>query len=109
MVPCMAETEIDGAIQPPYRDGPVLPVRFLVDGGATYTVLPLRLWAPLGLQQDRTIEICLADGTTIARAVSECRITIPPHRPATSPVILGDDGEGPLLGSVTLASVGLML
>ena len=46
-----------------YRDrGPASVVRFLVDSGATYTVLPWRTWRRLGLRPRRTIELTLADG-----------------------------------------------
>ena len=50
----------------------------------------------------------LADGTTITRGVSECRFTLEGYS-ATSPVVLGEADDGPLLGAVTLETVGLMV
>jgi len=51
-------------------------VRFLVDTGAVFTVLPEAIWRRLRLTSERTAEFTLADGTTITRGVSECRFTI---------------------------------
>jgi hypothetical protein len=53
-------------------------------------------------------DFSLADGSVISRDVSECRIALQ-GKSATSPVVLGQGDEVPLLGAVTLASLGLML
>ena len=60
-------------------------VRFLVDTGAVFTVLPEAIWRRLRLTSERTAEFTLADGTTITRGVSECRFTVA-GQTATSPV-----------------------
>jgi predicted aspartyl protease len=83
-------------------------VRFLVDSGAVFTVLPESLWRRLRLTPERTAEFTLADGTTITRGISECRLTVQ-GQTATSPVVLGGPGDVPLLGAVTLETLGLML
>jgi aspartyl protease family protein len=83
-------------------------VRFLVDTGAVYTVLPEPVWRRLGLTAERSAEFVLADGTTIARGVSECRFTVAGCT-ATSPVVLGGPGDAALLGAVTLETLGLMV
>ncbi len=83
-------------------------VRLLVDTGAVYTVLPERFWRGLGLRSQRNVEFTLADGTTITRGVSECRVTVE-GRSATSPVVLGGPADAPLLGAVTLETLGLMV
>jgi len=83
-------------------------VRFLVDSGAVYTVLPRQVWHALKLKPQRTAEFTLADGTLITRGVSECRFVID-RQAATSPVVLGEPDDGPLLGAVTLETLGLML
>ena len=82
--------------------------RFLVDTGAVYTVLPEAVWRRVGLRAERTIEFGMADGTTIARGVSEARISVG-GRTATSPVVLGAANDALLLGAVTLETLGLML
>ena len=83
-------------------------VRFLVDTGAVYTVLPEPIWRRLRLTSERSAEFVLADGTTIARGVSECRFTVAGCT-ATSPVVLGGPGDAALLGAVTLETLGLMV
>ncbi len=51
-------------------------MRFLVDSGAIYSVLPEEVWRALGLKPERTVEFTLADGTSIERGVSECRFEV---------------------------------
>jgi len=50
----------------------------------------------------------LADGTTITRGVSRCTFEIAGIS-ETSPVVLGGPRDAPLLGMVTLETLGLML
>jgi len=83
-------------------------VRFLVDSGATYTLLPHDVWHALGLSPKRSVTFTLADGTTIERKVSECYIKLPQGEGHT-PVILGEVGDEALLGVVTLEILGLVL
>lgn len=83
-------------------------VRFLVDSGAVYSVLPEKVWKSLGLKPLREVEFTLADGSTISRAVSECNFVIH-SRQGTSPVVLGAAEDAPLLGMVTLEVLGLMI
>ena len=84
-------------------------VRFLVDSGATYTVLAKEHWEYLGLKPKREVELILADGTVITRKLSEAVIEIPSHGEYTSPVLLGEEGDENLLGTVTLEIFGLVL
>ncbi|RKY00137.1 aspartyl protease [Candidatus Poribacteria bacterium] len=83
-------------------------VRFLVDSGATYTLLPERVWREIGLAPKRSHTFVLADGTTVERKVSECYIKLPQGE-AHTPVILGEPGDEALLGVVTLEILGLIL
>ena len=61
---------------------------FLVDSGATYTLLPYEDWQAIGLSPKRSMTFTLADGTTIERKVSECHIELP-QGDGHTPVILG--------------------
>lgn len=88
--------------------GPFRMVRFLVDSGATYSVLPHDGWCALGLQPSRSMEFVLADGTVIRRDVAHCLFTYQGIR-APSPVVLGEPHDVALLGSVTLETMGLVL
>ena len=83
-------------------------VRFLVDSGAVYSVLPRADWRALRLKPERTLEFVLADGTSLTRGVSECVFDVEGRR-ATSPVVLGESEDEALLGAVTLETLGLML
>jgi len=83
-------------------------VRFLVDSGAVYTLLPSDVWQDIGLEPQRSMAFTLADGTAIERKVSECRMTLF-DRTAHSPVILGEPGDEALLGMVTLEIFALVL
>ena len=88
--------------------GREIPLRLLVDTGALYSVLPEEAWRALKLRAMDRADFTLADGSVISRDVSECRFAL--HgKTATSPVVLGQRGEGPLLGAVTLETLGLML
>ena len=106
--PTMALTYVAGTVTRPGRRRRPVSVRFLVDTGAVYTVLPQSVWRGLGLRGDRVVEFTLADGTAIHRDVSECRIQVE-GRSATSPVVLGGPTDAPLLGAVTLETLGLMV
>jgi aspartyl protease family protein len=83
-------------------------VRFLVDSGAAYSVLPHAVWTALGLRATRTMDFVLADGTTIRRDVSHAMFTYAGiHAP--SPVVLGEPDDDAVLGTVTLESMGLVM
>jgi predicted aspartyl protease len=71
-------------------------------------VLPEETWRALRLRPEREVKFTLADGTPIKRGVSECRFEIRGEA-ATSPVVLGEEHDGALLGAVTLETLGLML
>lgn len=83
-------------------------VRFLVDSGATYTLVPHDVWKALDLGPKRTVTFTLADGSQIERSVSECHIRMQEGE-AHTPIILGEPGDEALLGFVTLKILGLVL
>src|SRR5204863_1838320 len=106
--PVMGVTHVSGKVSRQGRRRRPVAIRFLVDTGAVYTVLPEAVWRALGLKGDRIAEFALADGTTIQRQVSECRVQVE-GRGATSPVVLGGPDDAPLLGTVTLETLGRMV
>lgn len=83
-------------------------VSFLVDSGASYSVLPPSTWRTIGLKPKRTVTFTLADGTRIRRKVSECLVRLGKQEGHT-PVVLGQRGDEALLGVVTLETLGLVL
>ena len=88
--------------------GKSISVKFLVDSGATYTLLPERAWKGIQLKQLRRMSFTLADGTEVSRGISECYITLPQGE-AHTPVILGKKNDEAVLGAVTLEILGLVL
>jgi clan AA aspartic protease len=102
----MGITYIEGEVTG--SNGKRATVRFLVDSGATYTLLPHEAWQAIALSPKRAVTFTLADGTAIERKVSECHIALPQGEGHT-PVILGEPGDEPLLGTVTLEILGLVL
>ncbi len=98
-------TYIDGSVRGPLGERTV---KFLVDSGVMYTLLPVDVWQAIGLQAKRTQAFTLADGTQITRSVSECHMTLP-HGDAHTTVILGEQGDEALLGVVVLEELGLVL
>ena len=101
----MGITYIEGLVRGP---GGEERVRFLVDSGATYTLLPESVWRRIGLTPKREHTFILADGRAITRKVSECYIVLPQGEGHT-PVILGEPGDDEaLLGMVTLEILGLV-
>ena len=102
----MGLTHIEGVLTGP--TGKQATVRFLVDSGATYTLVPAPETRLLELRPKRTVAFSLADGTTIERRVSECHLSLPLGEGHT-PVILGEPGDEALLGVITLEELGLVL
>lgn len=102
----MGLTFVDGTVTGP--TGKKETVAFLVDSGAMYSLLPKNVWQAIELEPQRGMVFTLADGTTVSRNVSECRISLLDGEGHT-PVILGEPGDQALLGVVTLEILGLVL
>ena len=102
----MGITYIDGVARGP--TGKEETVRFLIDSGATYSLLPNQAWQAIELEPTREMTFTLADGTTIQRRISTCYLMLPQGEDY-SPVILGEPGDEALLGVVTLEILGLLL
>ena len=102
----MGVTYVEGVATGP--TGKQASVRFLVDSGATYSLLPHDVWQVLDIAPKRRVTFTLADGTTVERAVSEVHLRLPEGEGHT-PVILGEPGDQALLGVVTLEILGLVL
>ena len=101
----MGITYIEGKVRGP--TGKEKEVSFLIDSGATYTLLPQAIWQEIELSPKREHIFTLADGSKITRKVSECYIILPQGE-AHTPVILGEPDDEALLGIVTLEILGLV-
>jgi clan AA aspartic protease len=104
----MGLTRVRMVVKPVGRSRPARGVDFLVDSGAVYTVLPRPVWSALGLRAKDTMTFSLADGTSIERGLSEARFEYG-GRDRVSPVVLGEGSDEPVLGAVTLETLGLVL
>lgn len=82
--------------------------RFLVDSGASFTVLPKDFVDRLKLRPNFTREFILADGKKVERKIGNASIKYGEDEIVT-PVVLGKKGDSPLLGTITLESFGLLL
>lgn len=103
--PRVGLTYVDGVVSGATGEG--VSVRFLIDTGATYSLLPHDVWRSLGLTPKRRMRFNLADGTPVDRMISECFIRFEGEEGHT-PVILGEPGDVALLGVVTLENLGLV-
>jgi len=83
-------------------------LKFLVDSGAIYSVIPRNILLELGIVPDGRESFSLADKTSIEREVGEAAFTYR-GRTRTSPVMFGEEGDSTLLGVMTLESLGLLL
>ena len=101
----MGVTYVEGQVKGP--SGEPKTVKFLVDSGVTYSLLPKTVWTAIGLRPKRKLSFTLADGTAIERSISEAHVSFPQGEGHT-PVILGEESDEALLGVVTLEILGLV-
>ena len=101
-------THITARLANPASPATALRVRFLVDSGAIYSVVPARVLDRLGIRSHSSRTFSLADGTEITRRVGDAQFQLGRQR-AASPVIFGEEDDSALLGSVSLESLGLMI
>ena len=81
-------------------------VEMLVDTGATLTKVPRSIAKRLGVKPRQAVEVELADGRTIERDASEAELELDGQR-WTVPLLIGNDGEEPLLGLTALETFRL--
>ena len=93
----------------PYRrDITALEIELLVDTGAIYSVVPTEVLSQLDIAPLDEETFGLADGTKRTYPVGEAFFELGDKR-ATSKVVFGPAGVTPLLGALTLESMGLMV
>jgi len=81
-------------------------LEFLIDTGAIFSVLPGPIARKLALAKLDREEFTLADGTRRAYDVGEAFFELGDRR-GTSKVVFGPANVTPLLGALTLESLGL--
>ncbi|MGA9725790.1 MAG: hypothetical protein WBQ86_25275 [Candidatus Binatus sp.] len=95
-------------VQCRYDQRPVVELEFLIDTGAIYSVVPGSIARKLALGKLDREEFTLADGTHRAYDVGEAFFGLDDRR-STSKVVFGPPNVTPLLGALTLESLGLMV
>jgi len=104
----MGLTQVNLKITNPKNSKKIVQDDFLVDSGASYTVLPQHMVKKLNLKPSWTQKFTLADGKKIKRNIGSAIIEFRGRKMAT-PVVLGLKHDSPLLGVITLESFGLSL
>src|SRR5437867_7130117 len=83
-------------------------MKFRVDSGAVYSVVPKTVLKSLGIKPCGSKSFALADGTVITRKIGNALFSLEDAEGA-SPVILGEKGDSTLLGMVSLEALGYIL
>lgn len=104
----MGLTHIEATIANPRAPRRTARLRFLVDSGAIYSVVPARLLRKLGVQSHSRRTFTLADGSQITRRMGDVLFRFD-GRQGASPVIFGEKDDSTLLGMVSLEALGFIL
>ena len=104
----MSLTHIDVIVANPGNPRKAVRVRFLVDSGAFYSVVPARVLRNLGIKPHSRRSFILADGSEITRRTGDALFRLDKSQGA-SPVIFGEKGDSTLLGTVSLEALGFIL
>jgi clan AA aspartic protease len=83
-------------------------IELLVDTGAIFSVVPASVLDALAIPRLECQEFTLADGSHVAYDIGEVTFTVG-TRGRTSQVVFAPEGVTPLLGALTLESLGLMV
>lgn len=82
---------------------------FLVDSGATYTIVPAKILKKLGIEPYGEEKFSLADASkTIRRKIGGALYEYN-GKQGPAPVIFGEEDDTQLLGAFTLEALGLVL
>ena len=95
-------------ISNPRRPSQKIELEFLIDTGLIYSVIPSRIARKFGLTKLDREDFTLADGTHHRYDVGEAFFELG-NRRGTSKVVFGPLASTPLLGALTLESLGLMV
>jgi predicted aspartyl protease len=99
---------IRASIANPARPRRSARVKFPIDSGALYSVVPTPVLRRLGIKPGKSRSFILADRTEVRRSLGQTLFRLNGEE-AASPVIFGAAGDSVLLGTVSLGALGLML
>lgn len=89
--------------------------KFLVDTGASYTVLPEDMAKQADIRPTKVQEFSLADGTSVERKMGYALIKVDLTKEeagvqqAPSMVVIGEKDDDALFGTLTLEQMGLLV
>lgn len=95
-------------VKNPQHPSRVVEDQFLVDSGATYTVVSEGALKKIGIKPSGEEKFSLADGRIIIRKVGNVLYEYQGIERA-APVLFGEKGDSLLLGTFTLEALGLIL
>jgi len=104
----MGLTFLDIEVGNPAAPDKTVKVRFLIDSGAVYSVVPSETLQKLGISTLAEEEYILANGESIFRKKGIALFKYM-DRMGGSDVVFGEPGDSTLLGATTLESLGLSL
>lgn len=104
----MALTFVEAKLINPANQRQFTLLRFMVDSGAIYSVVPKEALRKIGVKPHSKKSFTLANGEAVERSLGDAVFEYAGERGA-SPVIFGEKGDSALLGEVTLEALGLML
>lgn len=104
----MGLTHIQAHVSNPARPKRSVRLKFLVDSGAVYSVVPARTLRRLKVKPHSRRTFILADGSEVTRQIGDASFRFD-GRHGASPVIFGEEGDSVLLGTVTLEALGVIL
>lgn len=104
----MGITKVNLKVSNPKNTKKFFENEFLVDSGASFTVVPTTELKKLGIEPQGEEKFVLADGKIIKRKVGSAMYTYKNIERA-APVLFGQKGDSLLLGVFTLEALGLSL
>jgi clan AA aspartic protease len=104
----MGITNVDLTIKNQANPKEAVTREFLVDSGASFTVIPKDIVDKLKLKPNFYREFMLADGKKMKRAIGSAVVGFG-NEEISVPVVLGEKNDNALLGAITLEAFGLVL
>lgn len=104
----MEMTTVTLRVKNPKDESRSIEKEFLVDSGATFTVVPKPILDKIGIKPTGEQKFVLADGRTVKRKMGEAIFEMDGSR-APGPIVIGKKNDSFLLGTSTLEAMGLTL
>ena len=104
----MGITTIDARVFNPADPSRKVELKFTVDSGAGYSVVPATALQELGIKPHTTKRFYLANGDGIERRMGNAGFEYLDEI-AHAPVIFGEEGDAALMGATTLEGFGFVL